>query len=61
MRNDIMSSDEAREFSDRIRDMRWERLEARAARRQTAAARRAAFVRSIPASFALFLQARSRA
>ncbi|MFB7251593.1 hypothetical protein [Microbacterium sp. NPDC056234] len=53
MRNDIMSSAEAREFSDRIREMRWERLDARAARQQAIAARGVAFVRSIPAWFML--------
>ncbi|MGF6823143.1 hypothetical protein M2317_002054 [Microbacterium sp. ZKA21] len=61
MRNDVMSPAEAREFSDRIREMRWERQKERTARRSAAAARRAAFVRSIPASVALVLQARSRA
>ena len=60
MRNDTMSSAEAREFSDRIREMRWERQQALSARRRNAAERRAAFVRSLPASFALLLQARSR-
>ncbi|MFB7252375.1 hypothetical protein [Microbacterium sp. NPDC056234] len=49
MRHNTMSPAEAREFSDRIRDMRWERVEARAARRQAVAARRAGRLRSVPA------------
>lgn len=61
MRNDVMSPAEAGEFSDLIREMRWERQVARAARQRAAAARRKAFVRSIPESFALLLQARNRA
>ncbi|HWV50635.1 MAG TPA: hypothetical protein VN035_14370 [Microbacterium sp.] len=61
MRNDVMSAAEAREFSDRIREMRWERQQEQAARRNAAAARRAAFIRSIPASVTMLLQARSRA
>ncbi|WP_243233245.1 hypothetical protein [Microbacterium sp. CIAB417] len=60
MRHDIMSPDEAREFSDRIREMRWEQRQARAARKRAVAERRAAFVRSIPASFALLFEARTR-
>ncbi len=51
-----MSPAEAREFSDRIADMRWERTKARAERRQASAvARRAKLVRSIPDVFARLL------
>lgn len=55
MRNDTMSPAEAREFRDRICDMRWERVEARATRRQAARALRAGIVRSIPERLARLL------
>ena len=61
MRGDIMSAAEVREYSDRIREMRWERQKERAAQRQAAAARRAAFVRSTRASAALLLRTKRRA
>nr|WP_274637956.1 hypothetical protein [Microbacterium bovistercoris] len=57
---DTMSHAAAREFSDRICDMRWEREQERMARRRAAVARHAAFIRSIPTSFAVLLHAGTR-